>query len=64
MSDEFQEDIDVSEMDVENINNFNQSPTLIINDKKKKKKGKLKFNGVDHLNFYLTFIIYVTTMKI
>ena len=30
MSDEYQEDIDVSEMDVENINNF----------KKKKKKKK------------------------
>ena len=55
MSDEYQEDIDVSEMDVENINNFNSSPTRIINDKKKKKKGNLNFNGVDHLNVYLPF---------
>ena len=45
MSDEYQEDIDVSEMDVENINNFNTSPTLIINDKKKKKrKFKLQWS--------------------
>ena len=45
MSDEYQEDIDVSEMDVENINNFNSLPTRIINDKKKKKrKFKLQWS--------------------